>query len=121
MRRATVFVLSAVRSGSTLLEQCLGAHSGIVSLGEVHWLRAYVQRDRAQYDPKHDLVCACGHEVSACEFWVRTEKAIGRPLESLRLKLPLFEIDSRGGVTARVRNAARNWINGHANLLAHPA
>ena len=51
MRRTSILVLSDNRSGSTLLDQCLGAHPNVVSLGEVHWLRAYVRQDRTIYNP----------------------------------------------------------------------
>ena len=87
MRRATVFVLSDTRSGSTLLDQCLGAHSDIVSLGELHWLRAYVLQDRSIYNPVHPLVCSCGARVSDCDFWTSVAAEVGRPLESLNLEI----------------------------------
>jgi hypothetical protein len=86
MRRATIFVLSDVRSGSTLLDQCLGAHPEIVSLGEVHWLAAYLTQDRNVYDPEHPLVCSCGLPVADCPFWEGVQRALGRPLDSLQLR-----------------------------------
>jgi hypothetical protein len=82
-----IFILSDNRSGSTLLDQCLGAHSGMVSLGEVHWLRAYALEDRALYDPAHPLVCSCGMPLAACPFWSAVRDALGRPLESLELRM----------------------------------
>ena len=86
MRPVAVFVLSDVRSGSTLVDQCLGAHPKIASLGEVHWLRAYVTEDRSLYDPEHPLVCSCGLRVSDCPFWTSVAGRMGRPLESLQLR-----------------------------------
>ena len=68
-RRAAIFVLSDVRSGSTLLDQCLGAHKQIASLGEVHWLPAYAAQDRSKYNPVHELVCTCGKAIDKCVFW----------------------------------------------------
>jgi Sulfotransferase family len=82
----TVFILSDVRSGSTLLDQCLGAHPKVVSLGEVHWLAAYVTDDRTLYDPDHPLVCSCRARVSDCPFWTSVAARLGRPLESLQLR-----------------------------------
>ena len=46
-----LYVLSDVRSGSTLLDQLLGAHPSIFSVGELHWLAAYVREDRSIYNP----------------------------------------------------------------------
>jgi len=85
VRRAAVFVLSDARSGSTILDQCLGGHPEIMSLGEVHWLPAYAAQDRSRYDPDHPLVCMCGLAVSECPFWSRVEVVLGRPLAELRL------------------------------------
>src|SRR5262245_47931937 len=86
MRKATIFVLSDVRSGSTLLDQCLGGHPDIVSLGEVHWLAAYLAQDRGIYDPDHPLVCSCGLPVAECPFWESVQRALGKPLDSLVLR-----------------------------------
>jgi hypothetical protein len=86
MNSVAVFILSDVRSGSTLLDQCLGAHPDIVSLGEVHWLRAYATEDRSIYDPAHPLTCFCGMRVAACPFWTAVATRLGRPLESLHLR-----------------------------------
>jgi hypothetical protein len=102
-RRATVFILSDVRSGSTLLDQCLGAHLDVASLGEIHWLRAYVTEDRSYYDPEHPLVCSCGERVADCAFWNSVQAHLGRPLESLRLR---YDIKSRREGT---RDEAGAW------------
>ncbi len=84
-RRSNVFILSDTRSGSTLLDQCLGAHPDFTSLGEVHWLRAYALEERSLYDPVHPLVCSCGETVSSCPFWTSVRVALGRPLDVLTL------------------------------------
>lgn len=84
--RQVAFVLSDMRSGSTLLDQLLGAHPAVMSLGELHWLPAYMNQDRSMYDPKHELVCTCGRVVSDCEFWGRVAIRLDRPLDSLQLR-----------------------------------
>jgi hypothetical protein len=86
MSRQIAFVLSDMRSGSTLLDQLLGAHPAVMSLGELHWLPAYVTRDRSIYDPNHELVCTCGRAVADCEFWSQVALRLGRPLDSLQLR-----------------------------------
>ena len=86
MRRATIFVLSDNRSGSTLLDQCLGSHPQIVSLGEVHWLDAYLTQDRSIYNPSHELLCSCGAAVTECPFWNSVERALGRSFVVLVLR-----------------------------------
>jgi hypothetical protein len=82
-----LFVLSDMRSGSTLLDQLLGAHPEITSLGELHWLAAYVTQDRGMYDPDHELVCTCGRPVRECPFWGAVARCLRRPLESLQLQV----------------------------------
>ena len=89
MRLGTIFVLSDVRSGSTLVDQCLGAHPSIISLGEVHWLTTYLSQDRGLYNPAHPLKCSCGKPVRHCGFWNSVEQCLGRPLTSLRLRQSL--------------------------------
>ena len=85
-----VFILSDMRSGSTLLDQLLGAHPEVLSVGELHWLTAYATQDRGLYDPDHDLLCTCGLPVTQCPFWSQVAERLGRPLESLQLQ-PAFE------------------------------
>ena len=82
--------MSDTRSGSTLLDQLLGAHSQIRSVGEVHHLAAYALEDRSRYNPVHQLVCSCGQSVSRCPFWSRVESRLRRPLASLALRPQLF-------------------------------
>lgn len=55
-----VFIVSAGRSGSTLLDIITGQHKDIVSLGEIAHL------------PKNitlNTVCGCGEKVAQCSFW----------------------------------------------------
>ena len=80
-----IFILSDVRSGSTLLAQLLAAHPRVVSIGEVQWLRAYVDNDRRLYDPPQGLACACGRSFSACDFWQSVQSASALPLRSLQV------------------------------------
>ena len=89
MENQLVFILCDNRSGSTLLEQLLGAHSEIVSVGELHWLRAYALNDRRLYDPPYELLCSCGQSFAECEFWQAVSKLASRPLGELQL-LPNF-------------------------------
>lgn len=114
------FILSDVRSGSTLLDQCLGAHTDVVALGEAHWLPAYVTQDRAQYDPVHELVCACGQAVAECPFWRGVARELGRPLESLSLH-SRFVLSSRdAGLAAKVRYLPRRLVRSCPRLYRWP-
>src|SRR5687767_4516892 len=107
MKRVALFVLSDVRSGSTLLDQCLGAHPKIVSLGELHWLPAYVLRDRGIYDPAHPLVCMCGVPVRECPFWTAVATSLGRPLESLELRTRYTFLDDVRRASPSIRRLPR--------------
>ena len=113
MRRTSILVLSDNRSGSTLLDQCLGAHPNVVSLGEVHWLRAYVHQDRSIYNPAHPLVCSCGETVNDCPFWSAVAAELGRPLDSLRLELRMSPQarSGDGGIPSKVQEWPRRAIS----------
>ena len=91
MTKKIIFIMSDNRSGSTLLDQLLGANPTIMSLGEVHHLKAYALSDRAIYDPIHPLVCSCGKQISDCQFWSLVETRLGRPLKELRSRFRLFD------------------------------
>jgi hypothetical protein len=108
MNRKIAFVLSDMRSGSTLLDQLLGAHPEVMSLGELHWLPAYVTQDRSIYDPHHELVCTCGRAVADCEFWTRVALRLGRPLDSLQLR-PSFTRNTKRFLE-RIPGAFRHQI-----------
>lgn len=110
MRRAAIFILSDVRSGSTLVDQCLGAHTDIVSLGEAHWLTAYLSQDRSIYDPKQPLVCTCGEPVRDCPFWNQVGRALGRPLDTLKLGSGTTSLRSRGDMRSKIRGIARRFL-----------
>lgn len=96
-------MLSDVRSGSTLLDQLLGAHPMIVSVGELHWLTAYVRQDRKIYDPVHPLVCTCGKPVVDCPFWAKVQSEVARPLDSLLLRPKFSRWRGRNGKSLRDR------------------
>jgi hypothetical protein len=118
--RIAAFILSDVRSGSTLLDQCLGAHTEIVTLGEAHWLPAYVTQDRAQYDPVHELVCACGRQVGECPFWNAVRCELGRPLESLNLHSRFVRSSRDSGYFSRIRYLPRRVVREHPQLYRLP-
>jgi hypothetical protein len=75
-----ISIVSAGRSGSTLLDMLLGSIDGFFSAGEVRylWERGLLQ---------HRL-CGCGREVSECEVWskVLAEPSLARldPAEVVR-------------------------------------
>jgi len=121
MRRATIFVLSDVRSGSTLLDQCLGGHPSITSLGEVHWLTAYVAQDRSLYNPLQPLSCTCGMTVRECPFWNGVERALGRPLDSLQLRHALKRPRHARGLLGALRLVPRRLIKARPGLYRHRA
>jgi len=117
MTRQIAFVLSEVRSGSTLLDQLIGAHPDVMSLGELHWLPAYVTQDRSIYDPRHELICTCGRTVNECEFWSQVAQRLGRPLDSLHLRPSFSATEKR--LLGRFPRAFRNRLL--QNLLAGSA
>jgi len=55
-----VFICCPGHSGSTLLDLVLGAHPGVVSLGEISHLPKNIALNTA---------CSCGIPIRACEYW----------------------------------------------------
>jgi sulfotransferase family protein len=116
MRLATIFVLSDVRSGSTLLDQCLGGHPSIVPLGEVHWLTTYLSQDRGLYNPAHPLQCSCGKPVRHCAFWNDVEQSLGRPLTLLRLRQSLKRSSREHKLLSTMRYLPRRLVKNRPRL-----
>jgi hypothetical protein len=111
--------MSDNRSGSTLLDQLLGANPSIMSLGEVHHLAAYALQDRSIYDPVHPLVCSCGYAVPNCTFWSGVEDRLGQPLSSLRMKLRLFDRRRHKYAAKRfTKRTVRNVLDRYPKLLS---
>lgn len=98
MQHQVLCLLSDVRSGSTLVGQLLGAHSQMVSAGELQWLRAYAREDRRLYNPPHDLVCACGEKFANCQFWNDITTRIGESPADLHFKPEIFAWSGPGAV-----------------------
>ncbi len=115
MKGEIIHIISDYRSGSTLLDQLLGAHPAICSIGELHHLRAYVLGDRNLHNPAYPLCCSCGNNVTECSFWHEIEKQLEMPLSSLRLSPRV--LDHRPGGTglksyirAKIRSRARSIL-----------
>ncbi len=74
-----LFIASASRSGSTLLDLMLGSHPLGVSTGEVRRLQGFVSRDRQLLSLEEDypLTCSCGKPVGECDFWKEVERRFG--------------------------------------------
>lgn len=121
MVRKIIYVLADARSGSTLLDQLLGAHDEILSLGEVHHLVAYARQDRSLYDPVHPLMCLCGRPISACNFWRDTERQLERPLESLMLTCRVIDKGGNGRQATIARRIVRKLLVKYPQLCRHPA
>lgn len=116
-----VYVLSDVRSGSTLLDQLLGGHVQAISLGEIHHLVAYAVQDRAMYNPRHPLNCSCGNGIDKCVFWKSVEKELGRPLKSLQLKLDnINRAKARGFPDRLIRSIVRRLAEIGPKTFSNP-
>lgn len=116
-----VYILADNRSGSTLLDQLLGAHDKVISVGEIHHIAAYLRQDRALYDPVHELKCSCGQAVGECAFWSRVADRLDRPVESLRLR-PRLLINQRNarGLVGTVKEWPKRLIGRYPRIIKLP-
>jgi hypothetical protein len=64
-----IYVMGAMRSGSTLLSTILGGLPGVLNAGELRTL--WKQMDDS------DWLCGCGEPMTECEFWTRVVTASG--------------------------------------------
>ena len=89
-----IFIASIGRSGSTLLESMLGAHSQIQTMGELHiW--------------PHEILgggvrpCSCGQYVESCPFWSEMRKRVD-PLRQTSPGVSYFREKHNAGKTLRI-------------------
>ncbi len=78
-----LYISSANRSGSTLVERLLGNHSQIFSIGELRNLRGYLTDDRSFFDPVYPLKCFCGENIRECNFWNEVFRVVDSPIENM--------------------------------------
>lgn len=60
-KKTIIFIISAPRSGSTLLDKFLGANSDSISLGELNYLSK---------EYSNNSECSCRKTVSKCQHWI---------------------------------------------------
>jgi hypothetical protein len=77
-----LYIVSATRSGSTVLDLLLGNHPEATSVGELRRLQEHLSEDGP---------CTCGTSVRGCEFWQGMGQTLGRngvALEELPTSVP---------------------------------
>jgi hypothetical protein len=88
-----IYLASIGRSGSTLLESMLGAHSRIATCGEIHiWPHEIAQGGVRP--------CSCGQSVLTCPFWVEMQKR-SNPLHQPHPRIHFFREQHNAGKTIR--------------------
>ena len=92
-RRKVVFIASSARSGSTLLESMLCAHSNCIGIGEAFQL---VDPRNRRIEDLREEQCACGELVEECAFWSGTIEELRdrrdlEPTDRYRLILNRFK------------------------------
>ena len=88
-----IYIASIGRSGSTLLESMLGAHSEIATMGEVHIWPHEIGQGGVQ-------PCACGNHVQHCPFWIEMRRRVD-PLKQEGPTLHFFREKHNAGRTLR--------------------
>lgn len=88
-----IYVASIGRSGSTLLESLLGAHSQIATCGEIHiWPHEILQ--------KGVRPCVCGESVLTCPIWTAIQEKVD-PLKQPHPQIHFFREEHHAGHTLR--------------------
>lgn len=74
MTRKIIYIISDVRSGSTLLENILSKSDEMLSVGELHHLDSHVHKGEA--GKRWNWNCSCGKSIIECEFWSQVINAL---------------------------------------------
>lgn len=67
MKKTIIYIMSNVRSGSTLLEHLLSQNDNAVTVGELHQLHSFYHH--GPIGKTIGYVCGCGVELRKCTFW----------------------------------------------------
>ncbi|SLM28699.1 hypothetical protein MTBBW1_1470012 [Desulfamplus magnetovallimortis] len=65
--KTVIYIMSDVRSGSTLLENILSKSPNSISVGELHHLDSHLYKGK--WGKTWNWNCSCGKSIKNCEFW----------------------------------------------------
>lgn len=88
-----IYIASIGRSGSTLLESMLGAHTRIATMGELHIWPHELRQNGVR-------PCSCGEYVQTCPFWSEMLRRVN-PLKQEGPGLDFFREKHNAGRTLR--------------------
>jgi len=89
-----IYIASIGRSGTTLLESMLGAHSQIATCGEIHiWPHEIAQGGVRP--------CSCGRSILDCPFWIEMRQRVD-PLQQQHPQIHFFRERHNAGKTLRL-------------------
>jgi Sulfotransferase domain len=90
-----IYIASIGRSGSTLLESMLGAHSRIATCGEMHIFPHELKEGGVK-------PCCCGQSVLECPFWLKVRQVVD-PLQQPQPQIHYFRERHNAGKTLRLK------------------
>jgi len=64
-----VYIAGNGHSGSTILDMCLGAHPGIIGLGEIANI-LLASSHKLEENNFTKIKCSCGNDMCNCDFWM---------------------------------------------------
>lgn len=70
-----IYICGLGHSGSTILDLVLGAHSGVIGLGEINRLLKAEVSDFSSKDFT-EILCSCGNNMDDCMFWSEVKKNV---------------------------------------------
>ncbi len=91
-----IYIASASRSGSTILDNLLSNHPDAASIGELRQLSGHLRQGNA--GRSWDWRCTCGLSLTDCPIWSATADTFEQ-----NTKLPLRQVNTLTGRTERAR------------------
>lgn len=80
-KKTIIYIMSDVRSGSTLLENILSNAPNTISVGELHHLDSHLYKGK--WGKTWNWACSCGKSLNECKFW----KTVFSNLEKKNIKV----------------------------------
>lgn len=110
-KKTIIYIMSDVRSGSTLLENILSYAPKTISVGELHHLDSHLYRGK--WGKTWNWNCSCGKSIVDCEFW----KKILNNLKRKNIKISATTLNSENNVKNEIREKFNLDVINHINEI----
>lgn len=103
MNKTILYIISDVRSGSTMIENVLSKSDNIVSVGELHHLDSHIHKGK--WGKTWGWKCSCGENIEKCDFWLSIVSELRMDLSHIdKTQMTMSNSENQNLKTAKLLN-----------------